>query len=126
MKGVLIMTILETTQKIDANKLFTCTRRTFTPAFKCKVVKEYEEGAIRKELARKYNILPAYINRWQKQVQKATQSINEETKRYKAQVIEEHQKEINKKVEEQNIQQELQALRAENKALKTLLKVYMK
>lgn len=126
MKGVLIMTILETTQKIDANKIFTCTRRTFTPTFKCKVVKEYEEGAIRKELARKYNILPAYINRWQKQVQKATQSINEETKRYKAQVIEEHQKEIDKKVEEQNIQQELQALRAENKALKTLLKVYMK
>ena len=126
MKGVLIMTILETTQKIDANKIFTCTRRTFTPTFECKVVKEYEEGAIRKELARKYNILPAYINRWQKQVQKATQSINEETKRYKAQVIEEHQKEIDKKVEEQNIQQELQALRAENKALKTLLKVYMK
>lgn len=126
MKGVLIMTILETTQKIDANKIFTCTRRTFTPTFKRKVVKEYEEGAIRKELARKYNILPAYINRWQKQVQKATQSINEETKRYKAQVIEEHQKEIDKKVEEQNIQQELQALRAENKALKTLLKVYMK
>lgn len=120
------MTILETTQKIDANKIFTCTRRTFTPTFKHKVVKEYEEGAIRKELARKYNILPAYINRWQKQVQKATQSINEETKRYKAQVIEEHQKEIDKKVEEQNIQQELQALRAENKALKTLLKVYMK
>lgn len=91
MKGVLIMTILETTQKIDANKIFTCTRRTFTPTFKYKVVKEYEE-----------------------------------TKRYKAQVIEEHQKEIDKKVEEQNIQQELQALRAENKALKTLLKVYMK
>lgn len=37
-----------------------------------------------------------------------------------------HQKEIDKKVEEQHIQQELQALRAENKALKTLLKVYMK
>lgn len=126
MKGVLIMTILETTQKIDANKIFTCTRRIFTPTFKYKVVKEYEEGAIRKELVRKYNILPAYINRWQKQLQKATQSINEETKRYKAQVIEEHQKEIDKKVEEQNIQQELQALRAENKALKTLLKVYMK
>lgn len=41
MKGVLIMTILETTQKIDANKIFTCTRRTFTPTFKYKVVDNY-------------------------------------------------------------------------------------
>jgi transposase-like protein len=121
-----IMTNLETTQKINANKIFTCTRREFTPDFKAMVVKEYEAGATRKELARKYDILPHYINRWQQRVQKVTQSINEETKRYKAQIIEKHQKEIDKKVEEQNIQQELQALRAENKALKTLLKVYMK
>lgn len=121
-----IMTNLETTQKINANKIFTCTRREFTPEFKAMVVKEYEAGSTRKELAKKYDILPHYINRWQQRVQKVTQSINEETKRYKAQIIEKHQKEIDKKVEEQHIQQELQALRAENKALKTLLKVYMK
>ena len=72
---------------------------------------EYEAGATRKELARKYDILPHYINRWQLRVQKVTQSINEETKRYKAQIIEKHQKEIDKKVEEQNIQQELHALK---------------
>ena len=70
--------------------------------------------------------MPNYINRWKQQVQKVTQSINEETENYKAQIIEKHQKEIDKKVEEQHIQQELQALRAENTALKTLLKVYMK
>lgn len=121
-----IMTNLETTQKINANKIFTCTRREFTPEFKAMIVKEYEAGSTRKELAKKYDILPHYINRWQQRVQKVTQSINEETKRYKAQIIEKHQKEIDKKVEEQHIQQELQALRAENKALKTLLKVYMK
>ena len=121
-----IMTNLEATQKINANKIFTCTRREFTPEFKAMVVKEYEAGSTRKELAKKYDILPHYINRWQQRVQKVTQSINEETKRYKAQIIEKHQKEIDKKVEEQHIQQELQALRAENKALKTLLKVYMK
>lgn len=120
------MTNLETTQKINANKIFTCTRREFTPDFKAMIVKEYEAGSTRKKLAKKYDILPHYINRWQQRVQKVTQSINEETKRYKAQIIEKHQKEIDKKVEEQNIQQELQALRAENKALKTLLKVYMK
>ena len=67
------MTNLETTQKINANKIFTCTRREFTPDFKAMVVKEYE-------------------------------------------ALEKNQ--LN--------QQELQALRAENKALKTLLKVYMK
>lgn len=47
------MTNLETTQKINANKIFTCTRREFTPDFKAMVVKEYEAGATRKELARK-------------------------------------------------------------------------
>jgi transposase-like protein len=120
------MTNLETTQKINANKIFTCTRRGFTPEFKAMVVKEYEAGSTRKELAKKYDILPNYINRWKQRVQKVTQSINEETENYKAQIIEKHQKEIDRKVEAQHIQQELQALRAENKALKTLLKVYMK
>lgn len=38
------MTNLETTQKINANKIFTCTRREFTPNFKAMVVKEYEAG----------------------------------------------------------------------------------
>ena len=46
------MTNLETTQKINANKIFTCTRRVFTPEFKAMVVKEYEAGITRKELAK--------------------------------------------------------------------------
>lgn len=58
-----IMTNLEITQKINANKIFTCTRRVFTPEFKAMVVTEYEAGSTRKELARKYDILPHYIDR---------------------------------------------------------------
>ena len=42
------MTNLEITQKINANKIFTCTRRVFTPEFKAMVVTEYEAGSTRK------------------------------------------------------------------------------
>lgn len=64
------MTNLETTQKINANKIFTCTRREFTPEFKAMVVKEYEAGSTRKELAKNttsyHTILLAGNNEYKK------------------------------------------------------------
>ena len=113
-------------QQVEANAVFSGVRREFTPEFKAMVVREYEAGATRWELAKKYDIRPHYVNRWQDKMRKATQALKEEQAEYKAQVIAEHAQEVKKEEAAQSVQEELQALRTENKALKTLLKMYMK
>ena len=39
-------------------------RRTFTPEFKLQLVKLYENGKSRTDIAREYNITPSALDRW--------------------------------------------------------------
>lgn len=39
-------------------------RRTFTPEFKLQLVKLYENGKTRTDIAREYDIIPSALDRW--------------------------------------------------------------
>ena len=50
-------------------------RRTFTPEFKLQLVKLYENGKPRAEIAREYDITPSALNRWIKNHKETAHSL---------------------------------------------------
>ena len=80
-------------------------RRTFTPEFKLQMVKLYENGKSRADIAREYDITPSSLDRWIKN--------HQETGSFKA--------EDNRSDEENELlelRKEVQRLRMENDILK--------
>lgn len=73
-------------------------RRTFSPEFKLQMVKLYENGKLRNEIAREYDLTPSALGKWIKQHQN-TGSFN-------------HQDNLT------NEEKELRKLRKENQQLK--------